>query len=82
MELSAELDLLRSYNYSIADKYQRGIDTTREATIAKLTAGRPSARLPMPACSTTVAWVTSRKRGLLDSSVTTARRRLEEELTR
>lgn len=39
-ELSAELDLLRSYNYSIADKYQRGIDTTREATIAKLTAGR------------------------------------------
>lgn len=39
-ELSAELDLLRSYNYSIAEAYQRGENTTRQATIAKLTAGR------------------------------------------
>ena len=39
-ELSAELDLLRSYNRSIAEAYQRGADTTRQATIAKLTAGR------------------------------------------
>jgi citronellyl-CoA dehydrogenase len=39
-ELSAELELLRSFNYTIAERYQRGEDTTREATIAKLTAGR------------------------------------------
>jgi citronellyl-CoA dehydrogenase len=39
-ELSAELDLLRSYNRSIAEQYDRGEDTTRQATIAKLTAGR------------------------------------------
>jgi len=39
-ELSAELDLLRSYNRSIAEDYDQGIDTTRQATIAKLTAGR------------------------------------------
>ena len=39
-ELNAEIDLLRSYNYSIAEAYQRGEDTTRQATIAKLTAGR------------------------------------------
>jgi len=39
-ELSAELDLLRSYNRSIAQDHDQGIDTTRQATIAKLTAGR------------------------------------------
>jgi len=39
-ELSAELDLLRSYNRSIAESYQAGESTTRQATIAKLTAGR------------------------------------------
>lgn len=39
-ELSAELDLLRTYNHSIAERYQAGDDTTRQATIAKLTAGR------------------------------------------
>lgn len=39
-ELSAELDLLRHYNYRIAEAYQRGEDTTRMATIAKLTSGR------------------------------------------
>ena len=39
-ELSAEVDLLRSYNYSIAEAYERGENTTRQATIAKLTAGR------------------------------------------
>ena len=39
-ELSAELDLLRSYNRSIAERFDAGADTTREATIAKLTAGR------------------------------------------
>jgi citronellyl-CoA dehydrogenase len=39
-ELSAELDLLRHYNYSCADAYMRGEDTTRFATIAKLKAGR------------------------------------------
>ena len=39
-ELSAELDLLRSYNHSIAEDYDLGVDTTRRATIAKLTAGR------------------------------------------
>lgn len=39
-ELAAEVDLLRSYNYSIAEAYQAGRDTTRQATIAKLKAGR------------------------------------------
>jgi citronellyl-CoA dehydrogenase len=39
-ELSAELDLLRHYNYSCAEAYLRGDDTTRFATIAKLKAGR------------------------------------------
>lgn len=39
-ELSAELDLLRTYNRATADAYDRGEDTTRQATIAKLTAGR------------------------------------------
>jgi citronellyl-CoA dehydrogenase len=39
-ELSAELDLLRSYNHSIAELYEQGEDTTRQSTIAKLTAGR------------------------------------------
>ncbi|MEM7093065.1 MAG: acyl-CoA dehydrogenase family protein [Actinomycetota bacterium] len=39
-ELSAELDLLRVYNRSIAAAYQQGENTTRQATIAKLTAGR------------------------------------------
>lgn len=39
-ELNAEIDLLRTYNRSIAESYQRGEDTTRQATIAKLTAGR------------------------------------------
>ncbi len=39
-ELAAEVDLLRSYNRSIAELYQAGENTTRQATIAKLTAGR------------------------------------------
>ncbi|HEV7885982.1 MAG TPA: acyl-CoA dehydrogenase family protein [Acidimicrobiales bacterium] len=39
-ELSAELDLLRHYNYACAEAYIRGDDTTRFATIAKLKAGR------------------------------------------
>jgi len=39
-ELSAEVDLLRQYNYACADAYLRGEDTTRFATIAKLKAGR------------------------------------------
>ncbi len=39
-ELSAKLDLLRHYTYACAEAYQRGEDTTRFATIAKLEAGR------------------------------------------
>ncbi len=39
-ELSADVDLLRHYNYACADAYMRGEDTTRFATIAKLKAGR------------------------------------------
>jgi citronellyl-CoA dehydrogenase len=39
-ELSAELDVLRHYNYACAEAYLRGEDTTRFATIAKLKAGR------------------------------------------
>ncbi len=41
-ELSAEIDLLRVYNRSIAKAYDRGEDTTRQAAIAKLKAGRLS----------------------------------------
>ena len=39
-ELSAELDLLRHYNYAAAEAYVRGEDPTRFATIAKLKSGR------------------------------------------
>ena len=39
-ELTAELDLLRHYNYACAEAYLRGDDTSRFATIAKLKAGR------------------------------------------
>jgi citronellyl-CoA dehydrogenase len=39
-ELSAEVDLLRQYNYACAEAYLRGEDTTRFASIAKLKAGR------------------------------------------
>ena len=39
-ELSAQLDLVRHYNYACADAYLRGEDTTRFATIAKLAVGR------------------------------------------
>ena len=39
-ELSAELDLLRHYNYSTAEAHMRGEDPTRFATIAKLKSGR------------------------------------------
>ncbi len=41
-ELNAEIDLLRSYNRSIAEAYDRGEPTTRQATIAKLKSGRLS----------------------------------------
>ena len=39
-ELSADLDLLRHYNYAAAEAYMRGEDPTRFATIAKLKSGR------------------------------------------
>ena len=39
-ELSAEVDMLRHYNYACAEAYMRGEDTTRFASIAKLKAGR------------------------------------------
>jgi len=39
-ELSAEVDLLRVYNHATAELYDAGEDTTRQGTIAKLTAGR------------------------------------------
>jgi citronellyl-CoA dehydrogenase len=39
-ELSAEIDLLRHYNYAAAEAYVAGQDATRFATIGKLTAGR------------------------------------------
>ncbi len=44
-ELSAEVDLLRHYNRTIAERYEAGFDTTREATIAKLKAGRLARRV-------------------------------------
>ncbi len=39
-ELTAEVDLLREYSYACADAVMRGEDVTRQATIAKLKAGR------------------------------------------
>ncbi len=39
-ELTAEVDLLRHYNYACADAYVRGENTMRFSTIAKLKAGR------------------------------------------
>ncbi len=44
-ELAAEVDMLRVYNRSIAQSYEAGLDTTRQATIAKLTSGRLSRRV-------------------------------------
>ncbi|WP_432164653.1 acyl-CoA dehydrogenase family protein [Streptomyces sp. bgisy031] len=43
-ELAAELDLLRHYNYACAEAYMRGEDTSRYATVAKLTSGRLARR--------------------------------------
>jgi citronellyl-CoA dehydrogenase len=39
-ELSAQVDLLRHYNYAAAEAIVAGHDATRFATVAKLTAGR------------------------------------------
>ena len=39
-ELSAEVELLRQFNYAMAEAYMRGEDTTRLATIGKFKAGR------------------------------------------
>ena len=39
-ELIAEIDVARHYNHACAEAYQRGEDTTRFATIAKLMTGR------------------------------------------
>lgn len=44
-ELSAEIDMLRHYNYACAEAYLRGEDTTRFASVAKLTAGRLSRKV-------------------------------------
>jgi citronellyl-CoA dehydrogenase len=41
-ELSAQVDVLQSHNYQTAEAYQAGADITREATVAKLMAGRIS----------------------------------------
>ena len=39
-ELAAELDMLKHYNYSAAERYAAGQDVTQMATIAKLKTGR------------------------------------------
>jgi citronellyl-CoA dehydrogenase len=39
-ELVAELDLLRQYNYTVAEAYRRGEDATWMASVAKLKSGR------------------------------------------
>jgi citronellyl-CoA dehydrogenase len=39
-ELSAQGDLLQSHNYATAEAHVAGEDTTRQATVAKLAAGR------------------------------------------
>lgn len=41
-ELSAQLDLVRTYNHSMAKAYMDGQDTTRQAAVAKLMIGRLS----------------------------------------
>src|SRR5919201_462450 len=43
-ELSAEVDLLRQYNYAAAEAYVAGQDATRFATVAKMAAGRLARR--------------------------------------
>ena len=44
-ELDAELDLLRQYNYACAERLIRDEDVTRQASIAKLIAGRLQRRV-------------------------------------
>lgn len=44
-ELDAELDLLREYGYACAERLMRGEDVTRQASIAKLVAGRLQRRV-------------------------------------
>jgi citronellyl-CoA dehydrogenase len=44
-ELDAELDLLREYNYACAEKMMHDEDVTRQASIAKLVAGRLQRRV-------------------------------------
>jgi citronellyl-CoA dehydrogenase len=39
-ELAAQVDLLRHYHRTIAELHESGLDVNRQATIAKLTAGR------------------------------------------
>ena len=41
-ELSAQLDMVRHYNYACAEAYLRGEDTRRFAAVAKLAVGRLS----------------------------------------
>ena len=40
VDLSAEVDLLKHYNYACAEAFVAGADTKRMVAIAKLTAGR------------------------------------------
>ena len=44
-DLSADVDMLRQYNYACAEAYLRGEDTTRFASVAKLKAGRLARRV-------------------------------------
>ena len=69
-ELYADVDVLEAFCRTCAQTYLDGGDVTRMATVAKLKAGRVQRRSPTPVCSSTAAWVTPRRCGLLDTSAT------------
>ena len=71
-ELSAEVDLLRHYNYACAQAYLRGEDTTRFASVAKLKAGRLNREIADTCCSSTAVSATWRRPGWRGTSGTAA----------
>ncbi len=57
-ELISEVEFLRQMCYHCGRLMDRGQDYTREASMAKLKAGRWRGKWPTPACNSTAAWAT------------------------
>ena len=57
-ELITEVEFLRQMCYHCGRIMDRGEDYTREASMAKLKAGRLVRKWPTPACNSTAAWAT------------------------